>query len=209
MEKTLTHEQRLILKDMISQNNVVETTELLRELKHSAILRTEINKLLELMKEYDINDEMFLLHVMSECYHLYTYYTDIYTLIKKDNIDMTLLNKLLDILEKIENGTADQHEASYEVGIILMNIYKAGAVKNGEKLDAMYANESKAEKGNMTKPLSWAEYKTTILPNELTDKIKNGNANGNANANANANANKNNKGKGKGTSTENIIDITW
>jgi len=45
-------EQRLKLQQMISTNNVEDQTQLIRNLKHSEILRSNINNLIELKNKY-------------------------------------------------------------------------------------------------------------------------------------------------------------
>lgn len=151
--------QRLKLQQMINENNVEDQTELIRQLKHSEILKNNINSLISLKNKYgnDITNQNFILDSMMECNFLYTYYTDIYNKIKKDEIDMQLLFKFINILKSIEDGEKDQHEASYEVGVILKEIYIDSALKKAEKLDAL--NETKDEyKGPQTN-ISWKQYK--------------------------------------------------
>ena len=43
---------RLQLQKMLKENDVLDQTKLIRELKHSAIMRKEVNILLDLLKEY-------------------------------------------------------------------------------------------------------------------------------------------------------------
>ena len=42
---------RLQLQKMLKENDVLDQTELIRELKHSAIMRKEVNILLDLLKD--------------------------------------------------------------------------------------------------------------------------------------------------------------
>ena len=53
---------------------------------------------------------------MTDCMFLYTYYTDIYNKIVKDEIDIQILFSFFDALKEIEDGKSDQHEASFKVG---------------------------------------------------------------------------------------------
>ena len=72
----------------------------------------------------------------SKCKFLYDNYTDIFNRVKKSEIDLNLLSKFLNILKQIEDGNLDQHEASYQVGSILKEIYVDSALqrdKNTEK----------------------------------------------------------------------------
>jgi hypothetical protein len=151
--------QRLKLQQMISTNNVEDQTQLIRNLKHSEILRSNINNLIELKNKYgnDVNSEYFTNEAMLESNFLFTYYTDIYNKIKKDEIDLQLLYKFLNILKSIEDGEKDQHEASYDVGTILKEIYIDSALKKAEKLDEN--NENKEEYRGPDINLSWNQFK--------------------------------------------------
>jgi hypothetical protein len=152
-------EQRLKLQQMISTNNVEDQTQLIRNLKHSEILRSNINNLIELKNKYgnDVNSESFTNDAMLESNFLFTYYTDIYNKIKKDEIDLQLLYKFLNILKSIEDEEKDQHEASYEVGTILKEIYIDSALKKAEKLEEN--NENKEEYRGPDINLSWKQFK--------------------------------------------------
>ena len=152
-------DQRLKLQQMISANNVEDQTQLIRDLKHSEILRSNINNLIQLKNKYgnDVNCESFTNESMLESNFLFTYYTDIYNKVKKDEIDLQLLYKFLDILKSIENCEKDQHEASYEVGTILKEMYIDSALKKAEKLDAN--NENKEEYRGPDIKLSWKQFK--------------------------------------------------
>ena len=163
-------EQRLKLQQMISENNVEDQTQLIRNLKHSEILRTNVNNLIQLKNKYgnDINSESFVNESIFECNFLFTYYTDIYNKVKKDEIDLQLLYKFLDILKSIEDGEKDQHEASYEVGTILKNIYIDSALKKAEKLEQM--NKTEEEYRGPALNVSWKQYK--YLDNQFSNVNK-------------------------------------
>ena len=111
--------QRLHLQKMISANNVEDQTGLIRELKHSHILRENVNNLVMLKAKYLDDQDALNLEAMSECNFLFTYYTDLYNKIRKDEIDLKILFQFIDVLNKIEDGKMDQHEGSYEVGLLL------------------------------------------------------------------------------------------
>lgn len=151
--------QRLKLQQMISANNIEDQTELIRNLKHSEILSSNINNLIQLKNKYgnNVDCETFTNEAMVECNFLFTYYTDIYNKVKKDEIDLQLLFKFINILKNIEDGQKDQHEASYEVGTILKEMYVDSALKKSEKLDAL--NETKEEYRGPELHLSWKQFK--------------------------------------------------
>ena len=91
-------DERLKLKEMIKQNNVTDYTEKIRELKHSSLLKKDVETLLKL-KETHKDDNEFL---SQECCFLFMYYTDIFNKIKKDEINISILYKFLTVLKKIE-----------------------------------------------------------------------------------------------------------
>ena len=149
--------QRLHLQKMISANNVEDQTGLIRELKHSHILRENVNNLVMLKAKYLDDQDALNLEAMSECNFLFTYYTDIYNKIRKDEIDIGILNKFLDVLKRIEEGELDQHEGSFLVGTILKELYVDSALKKADKL-----NENEEPKPEPIKPqqnVSWKQFK--------------------------------------------------
>jgi hypothetical protein len=149
--------QRLQLQNMIKVNGTENYTDLIRELKHSQILRNEINKLIILKAKYRGDNEQIYIESVSECNFLFTYYTDIYNKLRKDELDINILNKLLDVLKKIEDGEFDQHEGSFIVGTILKQLYVDSALKKANKL-----NENIEESIEPKKPevqISWKQFK--------------------------------------------------
>ena len=150
--------QRLQLQNMIKTNNVEDQTDLIRNLKHSQILRNEIHNMIMIKAKYRGDDEKIAQECMNESNFLFTYYTEIFNKVKKDEIDINMLYKFLDILKKIEEGQLDQHEGSFQVGTILKDIYVDSALKKAEKLDA--ANETeKVEPKKANVNISWKQFK--------------------------------------------------
>ena len=150
--------QRLQLQNMIKVNGAENYTDLIRELKHSQVLRNEVNKLIFIKAKYRGNDEQIYLESVSECNFLFTYYTDIYNKLRKDELDINILNKLLDILKKIEDGELDQHEGSFIVGTILKQLYVDSALKKADKLNENRDEEVKESKKAEVQ-ISWKQFK--------------------------------------------------
>jgi len=150
--------QRIQLQKLIKTNNVEDQTELIRELKHSVKLRTDINNMLLIKKKYNTGDINIHEECLDECFFLYSCYTDIYNKIKNDEINIDILFKFLDILEKIENDELDQHEGSFLVGTLLKELYIDSALKKSDKLDKLYENDKQT---NVCEPIkiSWKQYK--------------------------------------------------
>ena len=147
-------EEKLLLQEMIKANNVEDQTQTIRNLKHSDLIKTDVLKLLEIMKDTTDPSEIHI-EAMMECNFIFTYYTDIYNRIRKSEIDMDLFYQFLNILSKIENGEIDQHEGSFEVGTILKKIYVDSALKRSEKLDELYKDHKNVEK----RDIGWKNFK--------------------------------------------------
>jgi hypothetical protein len=149
--------QRLHLQKMIAANNVEDNTELIRQLKHSHILREDVNNLIMLKSKYIDDADALHLEGMVLCNFLFTYYTDIYNKIRKDEIDLKILYQAFDVLRDIEDGKLDQHNGAYEFGTLLKKIYVDSALKKAEKLNA---NDEPTEvyKGPQVN-ISWQEFK--------------------------------------------------
>ena len=149
--------QRLQLSNMLKTNNVEDQTELIRTLKHSIILRKDLNNMIELRTKYAGDDDKIYEECAGKCNFLFNYYTDIFNKIRKNELDISLFNQFLDVLEKIEDGEMDQHEGSFEVGTILKKIYVDSALKKADKLNE---NEViKEEPKHATNKISWKQFK--------------------------------------------------
>ena len=149
--------QRLQLQNMIKANNVEDQTELIRNLKHSQILRSEVNNMILIKSKYRGNDEKIYNECVNECTFLFTYYSDIFNKIRKDEIEFGILNKFLDVLRKIEDGELDQHDGSFMVGSILKELYVDSALKKADKLDEK--NEKTQEPKKAEVNISWKQFK--------------------------------------------------
>ncbi len=150
--------QRLHLQKMISANNVEDTTDLIRELKHSHVLRDNVNNLIMLKAKHQDNPEKVHLEGMVECSFLFTYYTDIYNKIRKDEIDLKILFKAFDVLRDIEDGKIDQNDGAFAFGTLLKQIYVDSALKKAEKLNAESGEKELEYKGPQVN-ISWSQYK--------------------------------------------------
>lgn len=153
--------QRLQLQNMIKANNVEDQTNLIRKLKHSEVLKNEINSLI-LLKAKCRNDISKIPELaLTECNFLYTYYTDIFNKIKKDEIDLAILFQFIDVLKDIEDGHLDQHEGSFAVGTLLKKLYIDSALKKAEKLNEEHERTNTNPKPQMKDPIniSWKTFK--------------------------------------------------
>ena len=146
--------QRLQLQNMIKANNVEDQTDFIRNLKHSQIIRNDVNNMIMIKAKFRGDDAKIHEECVNECNFLFTYYTDIYNKVRKDEIDIGILNKFLDVLKRIEDGELDQHEGSFLVGSILKELYVDSALRKAEKL-----NENEEPKEEPKKPEVKISYK--------------------------------------------------
>ena len=152
--------ERLNLQKMIQANDTEDNTPLIRDLKHSTKILEGVEILLKLKRENPslaktIPDKFDSLCV-EHCGFLFNHYTDIFNKVKKDEIDLNILLRLLNVLNAIEEGNVDQHEGSFEVGKLLKKIYIDSALRKADKLDE--ANTEQEEEKPI-EVISWAEFK--------------------------------------------------
>ena len=151
--------QRLQLNTMIKENNVEDNTELIRTLKHSSILSTETDKIIQIKNENkNMTPEQLNTELSMQCQFMFTYYTDIYNKIRKDEIDVELWKKTLALLKRIEDGEVDQHEGSFMFGTLMKEVYIDSALRKAEKLNKpeLEIQESKKE---IVNHVSWKQFK--------------------------------------------------
>jgi len=150
--------QRLQLQNMIKVNNVEDQTHLIRNLKHSQIIRSEVNNMIMIKAKFRGDETKINEECINECNFLFTYYTDIYNKLKKNELNISILNKFIDVLKRIEEEELDQHEGSFLVGTILKELYIDSALKKAEKLNA---NEEPKQEPKIAKNnISWKQFKT-------------------------------------------------
>jgi hypothetical protein len=146
-----------LINEMHSENN----TELIRQSKHSNLIRDDILKINSLKKSnselYENDIVKFVELCQIECQFLFNNYTNIFNKIIKNELDLNIMTKFLIVLKLIEDGKVDQHEGSVMIGKILKELYIDSAIKTGENLDKERQDEkSKPFEG---KKISWREYK--------------------------------------------------
>ena len=128
-------------------------------IKHSVLIRNDIRKLDILntnseLKKTDL--EKFKEKCAAEAPFLYNNYTDIFNKMVSDELDLTIMTKLLVVLKLIEDATVDQHEGSVMVGKVLKELYVDSATKRMDNLDAQYeADKPVPIEG---RKVSWKEF---------------------------------------------------
>lgn len=153
-------DDKLNLQKMINANDVQDCTDDIRTKCHSKPIRENVEQMIKIMQANPHlqanNPDELEVKLISECNFLFVNYTDIFNKVRKSEIDLNILNKLLDVLQSIENNKIDQHTGSYKVGTLLKEMYIDSALKKAKKLD----EEHKDEEPIMKKPknISWKQY---------------------------------------------------
>jgi hypothetical protein len=152
--------ERLNLQNMIKEHGSENNTDKIRTLKHSLKIKDEVDVLLQLKKDYHglakSNPSEFDTICTSKCSFIFNNYTDIYNKVKKDEINLSILLRLLNVLHSIEEGAVDQHEGSFEVGKLLKQIYIDSALRKAEKLNE---DTDTIEAKKPVEQISWSEFK--------------------------------------------------
>ena len=152
--------ERLQLQKMIQANDTQNNTQDIRKLKHSKKILADVDMLLKLKQDNKLlaksNPDSFDSMCTNKCSFLFNNYTDIYNKVLKDEINLQILERLINVLYSIEEGEVDQHEGSFEVGKLLKNIYIDSALKKADKINEQY---EKKEEEKPIKPISWSEFK--------------------------------------------------
>lgn len=152
---------RLNLQKMINVNEVEDFTDDIREKKHSGLIKQDLRTMIILKKIHsDLvkNDPgAFETICIERCQFLFNNYTDIFNKIRKDELDLVIFMKFIEILKMIEDGNLDQHEASFQVGTLLKQLYIDSALRKSQHLD----EENGIENVPQVEPknISWSQWK--------------------------------------------------
>jgi hypothetical protein len=160
----LDKQQKLDLQNMINANETEDVTEQIRKNKQSNLIRTDIKQLLFLKQKYTrlakSNPNEFDKICVSQCQFLFNNYTDIFNKIKTDTLNLTIMDKFLNILKRIEDGELDQHEGSYLVGQHLKELYIDSAMRNQQKMEANERKKKVQKKPTVPeKNISYKDFK--------------------------------------------------
>jgi hypothetical protein len=158
--------QKLDLKNLINANDTKDCTQEIRDRNQSKLIKNDIKQLMYTKDKYKrlskTNPQEFSNICINQARFLYNNYTDIFNKIKKDIIDLNILDFFLKTLKKIEDGEVDQHEGSYLVGELLKKIYVDSALRREKKLDEKNTSSSKKKREVKEKNISYSEYKKLI-----------------------------------------------
>jgi hypothetical protein len=173
----LSERERIDLKRLLNENDCEDNTEQIRRVKHSGKIQSDIHQfgflknlffgsLPSEFTKISIEDSKrkqmdFEKMVQANCNFLYTTYPDIFRRMLKDELDLSIMVRLIEVLKMIEDNKTDQHEASVLFGKILKEMYIDSAIKHGDNLDLEHSVESKPVESG--KNISWSEYKKSLM----------------------------------------------
>lgn len=146
-------EQQKVLDEMIKENDTVDNTNYIQEVRHSDKIRKDVAIIQNIKRQFKTKDFKILdKEANSKCGFLFLHYPNIYNKLLKDQIDINILYQFLQELEGIEKGKQNQHEASYKIGMLLKQLYVDKKIGKEEK-------KIKKENKKENKKISYAEYK--------------------------------------------------
>ncbi len=159
MDFKIDDETRLNFNNMLKEQGVSDNTEKIRRLKHSSIIREQVAIMLDLRKKYTRLDKKTMDRMIdSKCNWLFVHYTNLFNKLKKNQLNLSILDKFISTLAEIEEGKIDQHEGSVKVGQALKELYIDSALKQEQQREARIAKKNKKHKKPVSK-LTWAQYK--------------------------------------------------
>lgn len=159
MDFKIDDETRLNFNNMLKEQGVSDNTKKIRKLKHSSIIREQVTIMLDIRKKYTRLDKKTMDRMIdSKCNWLFVHYTNLFNKLKKDQLNLNILNTFISTLAEIEEGTIDQHEGSVKVGQALKELYIDSALKQEQQREAKIAKKKKKHKKPVSK-LTWSQYK--------------------------------------------------
>jgi Glu-tRNA(Gln) amidotransferase subunit E-like FAD-binding protein len=150
---------RLNLKKLITEYKPEETTNKIRDLKHSMKIKNDVETIILTKRKYSkLKKETVEQMCSNKASFLFNTYYNIYNRLMKDQLNLEILGRLIMVLKSIEEGKYDQHEASTIVGQILKEMYIDSALR-GENTKSKSGKVERKRKG---KNVSWNDFKKTL-----------------------------------------------
>jgi len=154
--------QRLNLQEMVKASDAVDNTSKIRQLKHSRLIRDDVETLMNLRKKYKrmaaLEPKKYEKIIISHCNFLFSNYTNIFNRIMKNELNLQILNKFIETLREVEDGELDQHDASVKIGGILKELYIDSALQREEKIDVGDKERAKIYKTPVNN-ITWSKFK--------------------------------------------------
>tara|TARA_B100000073_G_C23410354_1_gene442947 strand:- start:86 stop:586 length:501 start_codon:yes stop_codon:yes gene_type:complete len=164
MDFKLDNKTRLNFEKMMKEEGVENNTSKIRTLKHSKKIREQVTQMMNIKNKYArLDSDMMDKMIESKCVWLYQNYSNLYVKLKKNQLNLQILDSFLNTLSEIEDGKIDQHEGSVKVGQLLKQLYIDSALKNKKQMEDKDKKRGKKEFKKPSKKLSWKQYKLTQL----------------------------------------------
>ena len=155
--------QRLNLQEMIKGFDADDITSKIRKLRHSRLIKENVEIMLTLKKKYqrmkNVDPKNYNKILVSKCNFLFNNYTNIFNRIYKDELNINILNHFIATLRQVEDGEIDQHEASVKVGEILKKMYIDSALQREKKIDNKNEKSKKPKFKRAVNNISWDKFK--------------------------------------------------
>ena len=163
MNPFLNDGNRLNLQEMVKAYGADDNTCKIRTLQHSSKIKNDVAQLLNLKKKYarmkKLHYKKFEKIAISHCNFLWTNYTNIFTRLMKDELNVNILMTFIRKLKEIEDGKTDQHEASTHIGQILKELYVDSALQREKKFEKTEKSEKKKKEKKPIHDISWKKFK--------------------------------------------------
>lgn len=159
MDFKIDDETRLNFDNMLKESGAEDNTQKIRQLKHSDKIRNQVAIMQDIKKKYSrLGKKSIEKMLETKCYWLWKNYTNIFNKLKKDELNLQILDKFLSTLKDVETKMMDQHEASVKIGQILKELYVDSALQKEKKREKHRKKKLKPPRVN----ISWNEYKKTL-----------------------------------------------
>lgn len=156
-------QERLDLKKLVDNSDAEDNTATIRRIKHSANFFEDIRVMEQLKRSHaelrSSSPEEFAELCRAKCHFMFTYYTDIFNKQLKDELNLGIMIRMLQVLKLIEDEKVDQHEGSVIVGKFLKELYVDSALRRADNLDKEHAKDTPETPVVEPKSISWKEYK--------------------------------------------------
>ena len=147
------NQQKRQLDKLIQENNVIDNTENIRSEAKSKKIRDCVIHIQKTKQAFNFTKDFKLLdkECMKHSSYLFLNFPNIYNKLLRNQIDVEILFRFLYELSEIENGNKNQHEASFEIGKLLKEMY---IDKEMEDIDQFPMKQSQLNNKN----ISYSEY---------------------------------------------------
>ena len=153
-------DERLKLDELLRKDDVAQTTDKIRELKHSGQIKMCIDNIVKLKATHHrMSKNMFEKMAISQANFLFSNYTIIFNKLINDEFNVKILYEFVAILKQIEDGKLNQHEGSYMVGKKLKESYVDSVVEKDKKMREGDAVEDAKKADKIKKPKKKINYK--------------------------------------------------